>query len=85
MCGEKTKSGRKKKNAATLSFSESASKRITRLSRGVPRLIHLLADKAALSAYAEGVHRIEPRHIMMAAEETEGLSPLWRGLYRLFF
>lgn len=47
---------------------------IAKLSGGVPRLIHLLADKAFLAAFAYGDDEVRRRHVLAAAREMSGLQ-----------
>jgi general secretion pathway protein A len=51
-------------------FEREAMRRIHRLSRGVPRRINLLADRALLGAYAGGVSRVDRRIVDKAAGEV---------------
>jgi general secretion pathway protein A len=51
-------------------FEREALRRIHRLSRGVPRRINLLADRALLGAYAGGVSRVDRRIVDKAAGEV---------------
>jgi len=51
-------------------FDRGAMRRICRHSRGVPRRINLLADRALLGAYAEGGARVEARVVDAAAREV---------------
>lgn len=44
-------------------FGAKAAKLISKLSKGLPRDIHVLADRALLAAYSEGTKLIKPRHI----------------------
>ena len=60
--------------SAPLPFSASALARIHALSRGVPRRINLLADRALLGAYAQGQHRAERSTVQQAAREVFGGS-----------
>lgn len=39
-------------------------------SRGVPRLINILADKAFLEAYAEGKNVVQEKHVLKAVRDT---------------
>ncbi len=49
-----------------------------RASRGTPRLLNILAHKALLAAYGEGLHAVKPVHVKRAAADTEGASsPGW--------
>jgi MSHA biogenesis protein MshM len=58
-------------------FNPSALKALHRASRGVPRLINVLAHKAMLVAYGEGHHYISASHVRKAAADT----PSARRLY----
>lgn len=44
-------------------FKADAIREIHRLSRGVPRLINILADKALLSAFVDGAREVSARHV----------------------
>jgi len=51
-------------------FERKALKRIHELTRGVPRRINLLCDRALLGAYAEGKARVDRAIVEKAAEEV---------------
>ncbi|HYD96060.1 MAG TPA: AAA family ATPase [Noviherbaspirillum sp.] len=51
-------------------FNRGAEKALYAASRGVPRLINILAHKALMLAYAEGKSQITARHIRAAAQDT---------------
>jgi general secretion pathway protein A len=53
-----------------LPFDRGAMRRIYRHSRGVPRRINLLADRALLGAYAQGSARVDARTVDAAAREV---------------
>ncbi|QPF71613.1 AAA family ATPase [Roseateles sp. DAIF2] len=53
-------------------FERGLFKRIHRLSRGVPRRINLLCDRALLGAYAQGHARVDRRTLARAAAEVFG-------------
>ena len=53
-------------------FSEAAIRRIHAESRGVPRLINIICDRALLGAYAQDKRRIEPGMVARAAAEIRG-------------
>jgi general secretion pathway protein A len=53
-------------------FSQRAIRKLYRLSRGVPRLINIVADRALLAAYATDQSRIEAGLIGKAANEVFG-------------
>jgi MSHA biogenesis protein MshM len=51
-------------------FDYSAINSLYRASRGIPRLINVLAHKAMLAAFGEGRHHVSVRHVRMAAHDT---------------
>lgn len=51
-------------------FDAAACRRIHRLSRGVPRRINLLCDRALLGAYAQGQQRVDRATLEKAAREV---------------
>lgn len=51
-------------------FSPGAARELYRQSGGVPRLINILAHKALLLVFGEGGHRVDVRHIRLAAKDT---------------
>lgn len=53
-------------------FSDGAVRALFRASKGIPRLINLISDRALLGAYAEGEHQISASHIRTAAREVNG-------------
>jgi MSHA biogenesis protein MshM len=52
-------------------FSRSALKALHYYSRGIPRLINILAHKSLLVAYGRGQHHITKSYVQMAALDTE--------------
>ncbi len=57
-------------SGATL-FSAGARKLLYRASRGVPRLVNILAHKALLVAYGEGGEQVLPAHMRSAIRDTD--------------
>lgn len=55
-------------------FSAQAIRRLHKASRGVPRLINILAHKALLAAFGEGARYVNGRHIRLAVADTESLQ-----------
>ena len=51
-------------------FEPSAVRLLYRASRGVPRLVNVLAHKAMFAAYGEGSRAIQKRHLRIAAADT---------------
>lgn len=54
------------------SFDRWAVRRIYRYSRGVPRLINAVCDKALLAGYVAGEDLLTGRHVRLAVRELEG-------------
>ena len=64
-------------------FSKRAMRRIHQRARGVPRRINLLADRALLGAYADGVARVDQGIVNKAAAEVFGPDERLQALRRL--
>jgi len=45
---------------------------IYRSSKGIPRVVNILCHKALLAAYGRGEHKVTPRTIRMAIQDTHG-------------
>jgi len=58
-------------------FTEGTLKAIHLASRGVPRLVNILAHKSLLLAYGEGSRRAERQHVRAAVEDTPAASVPW--------
>jgi general secretion pathway protein A len=63
-------------------FTPAALRELRRRSRGVPRLVNLLADRALLAGYADGSLRVERAHVGRAAREILRARDLRRGRVR---
>jgi len=59
-----------------LPFSSHAIALLHRASRGVPRLVNIIAHKALLMVYGEGVRAAGRRHLLAAAQDTPAASTL---------
>ncbi len=66
-------------------FGADAAQAIARFSGGVPRLVNILAHKCLMLAYGENEHRVNVRHVRMAAADTPGVrAPVsWWASWRL--
>lgn len=53
-------------------FTRSATKKVYRISAGIPRVINLICDRALLGTYAEHKRQVTPRIISRAADEVLG-------------
>ena len=64
-------------------FPEALMGRLYRLTKGVPRVINVICDRALLGAYVEGKERVDRATLARAAREVFGpRTPLWRGPLR---
>ncbi len=63
-------------------FEPAAAKLIAQYSRGTPRMINVLANKCLMLAFGENTHRVNSRHVHIAARDTPAIAPLpswwWR-------
>lgn len=57
-------------------FEPRALRALHRASRGVPRLVNILAHKALLLVFGEGGHRASHRHVQAAASDTPSAGPV---------
>lgn len=53
-------------------FTPAAMQEVHRHSRGIPRIINVICDRALLGGYTEDQHRITPKLVRRAAEEVHG-------------
>ncbi len=60
-------------------FTSAAAARIYRASRGVPRLVNILASKAMMLAYGEGTRKVAARHARAASADTPASFALPRA------
>ena len=60
-------------------FSARASALIYRTTKGVPRLINIVAHKCLMLVYGEGGHEVQVRHVHAAAKDTPAVHGLRRG------
>jgi general secretion pathway protein A len=56
-------------------FSRTACAQVHRYSRGIPRLINIICDRALLGAYSQGLRKVSPALIRRAAREAIGELP----------
>ena len=65
-------------------FEPEAAAALARYSRGVPRLLNVLAHKCLLLAFGENVRRVQVQHVALAVADTPGLAvPRQRWWQRL--
>jgi MSHA biogenesis protein MshM len=56
-------------------FDVTAIKKLTSLSRGIPRLVNILAHKALMLAYGRGEYKVTGKHIQLAGKDTDDVQP----------
>ncbi len=61
-------------------FTPGAIKEVHRCSRGIPRVVNVISDRALLAAYTRETHKVDARLVRYAAREVYGRSfaPLWQ-------
>lgn len=59
--------------SGTRLFDDAAIRKLARYSRGIPRLINILAHKALMASYGQGMHWVTGKHVQLAAEDTESV------------
>lgn len=55
-----------------LKVEESLTGPVYRYSKGIPRLINIIASRSIMSAYLDGQHVVTPRHVRYALRHIEG-------------
>lgn len=64
-------------------FEGAATTGLYRASRGIPRLVNILAHKSLISAFGRGARSVTAAHVRRAAKDTEGARRSWfAGLMR---
>ncbi|MGJ8691093.1 MAG: ExeA family protein [Thalassotalea sp.] len=65
-------------------FSRKISKKIAKVSKGVPRLVNVLCHKMLMLCYGEGDYQITNEHLKVATKDTEDTEyPSHRGTLQL--
>lgn len=54
-------------------FEKNAISLLSRASKGIPRLINILAHKALVSAYGQGQRTVNKKHVRRAVQDTESV------------
>lgn len=64
-------------------FSKTALRQLHQASRGIPRLVNILAHKALMAAFGQGSGHVDGPHMRRAIQDTEDASPVsrWRLLW----
>ncbi len=50
-------------------------------SKGIPRLVNILAHKALLATFGKGKHQVGIKEVFAAASDTKSIEPFWRKLH----
>jgi len=62
-------------------FNQKVSRKLFRLSKGIPRLVNIIAHKCLLLAFGEGAPQVTTRHLKKALKDTDSIetgSSFWR-------
>ena len=54
-------------------FSHESVRRLFKASRGIPRLVNVLAHKSLLAAFGEGTHKVTEKQVRLAVADTESI------------
>lgn len=57
-------------------FSQSLAKKIAHASRGIPRLVNILAHKMLMLAYGQGSYQLSNKHLIIAIKDTEDATAI---------
>ncbi len=57
-------------------FPAKVCKRLTRISKGIPRLVNVLCHKMMMLGYGEGEYMLTNKHLNMAAKDTEDTATI---------
>lgn len=71
-------------NTHTDLFTERSIDALHYHSRGIPRLLNILAHKAMLAAYGKGLSRIGWQQVQLAARDTDATQAQWWRLFSKF-
>ncbi len=61
-------------------FSSAAMKLMYLKSKGVPRLVNILAHKALLATYGKGKYQVGFSEVLAAAADTKSIESIWRKI-----
>lgn len=64
-------------------FSSRALKKLWTASRGIPRLVNILANKAMMASFGQGDSMVRTRHVRLAVADTEDARRGWLCRLRL--
>jgi len=62
-------------------FSKAALYIMYSKSKGIPRLVNILAHKALLATYGKGKHQVGLREVLAAVSDTKSIESIWRKLH----
>ncbi|MGB8518436.1 MAG: AAA family ATPase, partial [Gallionella sp.] len=64
-------------------FDKKTVAKLHRITAGTPRLVNIVAHKAMMLAFGEGVQHITSRHIAIAAQDTPEVKRDWMSLAKI--
>jgi len=64
-----------KAGKGTIAFDDDARKKIYRMSKGIPRLINIIASRSLMAAFVSGSESVNKDHVKYAIEHIAGESP----------
>ncbi|REL31818.1 ExeA family protein [Thalassotalea euphylliae] len=57
-------------------FSSKLCQKLTKTSKGIPRLVNVLCHKMLMLGYGEGQYELTQKHLALAAKDTEDTAPV---------
>ena len=55
-------------------FNRALTKRIAKVSNGIPRLVNIICHKMLMLSYGEGTYQLSNKHLVSAIKDTEGMQ-----------
>lgn len=57
-------------------FSRKVCQKLTKASKGIPRLVNVICHKMLMLGYGEGQYQLTQKHLTLAAKDTEDTAPI---------
>lgn len=55
-------------------FNRTLTKKIAKVSNGIPRLVNIICHKMLMLGYGEGIYQLSNKHLVSAIKDTEGMQ-----------
>ncbi|MGB2742177.1 MAG: AAA family ATPase [Cognaticolwellia sp.] len=55
-------------------FNRALTKKIAKMSNGIPRLVNIICHKMLMLSYGEGTYQLSNKHLVSAIKDTEGMQ-----------